>query len=101
SEGDTSLDPGRIEDLVDTLETLRPEAAVHLGPARRGEGLEQPVLSVRVERSALSGPLPPLSFVVGSRDAFHGATVFYARVSGADATFALPRDQVQRLLDLF
>jgi hypothetical protein len=101
SEGDPSLDPGRIEELVDTLETLRPEAAVHLGPARRGEGFEQPLLTVRVERSSSSGPLPPLSFSVGSRDAFHGAAIYYGRVTGTEATFALPRDQVQRLLDLF
>lgn len=101
SEGESSLDPGRIEELVDSLETLRPEAAVHLGPARRGEGLDQPVLTVRVERSSPSGPLPALGFVVGSRDTFQGATVFYARAGGADATFALPREQVQRLLDLF
>jgi uncharacterized protein DUF4340 len=101
SEGSPTLDPPRIEQLLDVLETLRPEAAVHLGPARRGEGLEHPSLTVRLERSAAPGPLPPLSFSIGSRDSFHGASIYYARTSAADATFALPRDQVQTLLDLF
>jgi hypothetical protein len=101
SEGEPGLDSERIEELLDTLEGLRPEAAVHLGPARRGEGLDQPLLRVRIERAAAPGPMPPVSFVIGSRDSFNAASIYYARTNTADATFALPREQVQALLDLF
>ena len=45
--------------------------------------------------------MPPIRFSVGSRDSFRDASIFYARESSVNATFALPRAQVQRLLDLF
>jgi hypothetical protein len=38
---------------------------------------------------------------VGTRDSFRDASIYYARIGSINATFALPREQVQRLLDLF
>jgi hypothetical protein len=45
--------------------------------------------------------MPPIRFSVGSRDVVQDASVFYARHASVNATYALPRAQVQRLLDLF
>ena len=91
-----------VYELLDAIETLRPEAAVHTGPATPGEGLRKPLLTVYVRRqSPESVGMPPIRFSVGSRDVFQDASIFYARHASVNATYALPRSQVQRLLDLF
>jgi uncharacterized protein DUF4340 len=95
-------DPAGLEELLDALESLRPEAAVHLGAPRAGEGLERPLLTCRIERTATAGTgQDVVSFSVGSRDSFRDASIYYARSSAADAVYALPRAQVQRLFDVF
>ncbi len=98
----SSFDPERIDELLDALETLRPEAAVHTGPAPAGEGLRKPLLTVSVRRqSPESVGMPPVRFSIGSRDVFQEASIYYARHASVNATYALPRAQVQRLLELF
>jgi hypothetical protein len=98
----SSFDPERTDELLEAIETLRPEAAVHTGPATPGEGLRKPLLTVYVRRqSPESVGMPPIRFSVGSRDVFQDASIFYARHASVNATYALPRSQVQRLLDLF
>jgi hypothetical protein len=100
--GSSSFDMGRLDDLLDTIETLRPDAAVHTGAAGPGEGLRKPTLSVYIRRQApeIVG-MPPIRFTVGSRDVYQDASIYYARHASVNATYALPRSQVQRLLDLF
>lgn len=100
--GSRNFDPSRIEELVSALETLRPEAAVHTGPALPGEGFRRPLLSVTIKRQSPDNVgAPPIRFTVGTRDSFQDAAIYYARQASVNATFALPREQVQRLLDLF
>jgi hypothetical protein len=100
--GSSNFDPGRLDDLLDTIETLRPDAAVHTGAAGPGEGLRKPTLSVYIRRQAPENVgMPPIRFTVGSRDVYQDASIYYARHASVNATYALPRSQVQRLLDLF
>jgi hypothetical protein len=100
--GSLDFDPSRIEALLDTIETLRPEAAVHVGAALPGEGLRRPLLTGIIKRqSPANVGMPPIRFSVGSRDSFQDASIYYARQGSVNATYALPRQQVQRLLDLF
>ncbi|MEO8184343.1 MAG: DUF4340 domain-containing protein, partial [Deltaproteobacteria bacterium] len=100
--GSASFDLERLDDLLDAIETLRPEAAVHTGIAGPGEGLRRPILSVYIRRQAPENVgMPPIRFSVGSRDVFQDASIYYARHASVNATYALPRSQVQRLLDLF
>jgi len=100
--GSSSFDAERVEEMLDVIETLRPEAAVHIGAAGPGEGLRKPVLSVYIRRQApASVGMPPIRFNVGSRDSFQDASIYYARHASVNATYALPRQQVERLLDLF
>lgn len=100
--GSTPLDDARLDDLLETIESLRPEAAVHTGPATPGEGLRRPILSGFIRRQSPQDiGLPPIRFNIGSRDSFHDASIYYARHASVNATYALPREQVQRLLDLF
>jgi uncharacterized protein DUF4340 len=100
--GSVDFDPSRIDALLDSIETLRPEAAVHLGAALPGEGLRRPILTGIIKRqSPANVGMPPIRFSVGSRDSFQDASIYYARQGSVNATYALPRQQVQRLLDLF
>ncbi|HVZ31380.1 MAG TPA: DUF4340 domain-containing protein, partial [Polyangiaceae bacterium] len=100
--GSSAFDPARIDELLDAVSSLRPEAAVHVGPPGPGEGLRKPVLTVFIRRlSPASVGLPPIRFSVGSRDSFDDASIYYARPATGNATYALPRAQVERILDLF
>jgi hypothetical protein len=100
--GSTNFDMARLDDLLDTIETLRPDAVVHTGAAGPGEGLRKPTLTVYIRRQAPeSVGMPPIRFNIGSRDVYQDASIYYARHASVNATYALPRSQVQRLLDLF
>jgi hypothetical protein len=100
--GSAELDASRIDELLEAIEALRPDAAVHLGPALPGEGLKRPILTAVIRRqSPANVGMPPIRFSVGSRDSFQDASIYYARHGSVNATYALPREQVQRLLDLF
>jgi hypothetical protein len=98
----SGFDAARADELLDVIESLRTESAVHLGPPTASEGLRRPILSGTIRRqSPQNVGIPPVRFSIGSRDSFRDASIFYARASTSNATYALPREQVQRLLDLF
>jgi uncharacterized protein DUF4340 len=100
--GSQSFDTARIDELLDVVESLRCESAVHLGPATASEGFRRPILTAMIRRQSIQNVgMPPIRFSVGSRDSFRDASVYYARLASVNATYALPREQVQRLLDLF
>jgi hypothetical protein len=79
------------------LQDLRAEAAVHVGPARREEGLEKPELAITIEGP--KGALP-IRFAIGRGDVFRGTNVYYARRDGVDATFVIAQSRVRPLLEL-
>jgi hypothetical protein len=98
----SGFDASSVDELLDAIESLRTEAAVHLGPATASEGLRRPILTGMIRRlSPENVGMPPIRFSIGSRDSFRDASIYYARVASSNATYALPREQVQRLLDLF
>jgi len=100
--GTSGFDGSRVDELLDAIESLRCDSAVHLGPATPVEGLRKPILTGTIRRQSIEDVgAPPLRFSIGSRDSFRDASVHYARVGSINATFALPREQVQRLLDFF
>jgi Domain of unknown function (DUF4340) len=100
--GPSGFDTARADELLDAIESLRTESAVHLGPATASEGLRRPILTGTIRRQSPENVgIPPMRFSIGSRDSFRDASIFYARASALNATYALPREQVQRLLDLF
>src|SRR5690606_39038539 len=100
-EAPSGFDPSRVDELLDAIESLRAEAAVHLGSATAGEGLRRPILTGTIRRQSPENVgMPPIRFSIGSRDSFRDASIYYARVASINATYALPREQVQRLLDL-
>jgi len=89
-----------VRKIVDTLSSLRAEAALEVGPAKPEQGLAAPLLRVRLDvepgHPDRSGPIV---FQIGSGDAWRGISIHYARVDGVDATFALARSNVRALLD--
>lgn len=79
--------------VSETLASLRAEGAVHLGAARPSEGFDKPTL--RVTARLRDGGQRTLT--IGAADTWQDAAVYYARVSGVQATFAIARSKVNEL----
>ena len=100
SGGSTQLSPAAIQQITDALSSMRAETALHVGPARPAEGFEKPALGVRVELEASDGGRPiTTTWHVGKGDSWRDVSMYYARVDGVNATFAITRSKVKRLLD--
>ena len=91
------LNADRVNEIATGLSQLRAEGTVHVGKARPEEGFESPLMTVRVTR--IPGAGPPLVYRVGAGDVWDDASIYYARIDGQNATFALPRAPVRRILD--
>lgn len=95
--GAPRLDPADVVRLGEALESLRAEAAVHLGEARPEEGLAAPQLTLRLRPAPGSGA--PRTIRLGAGDSWQGTSVLYARVDGVAATFVVARGAVAAILD--
>jgi hypothetical protein len=92
--------------LMEALESLRAERAVHTGPPRPGEGFSKPALEVRFEPSPGLGKAR--SFRVGASATPSSAraesgfqAAHYVRADGVDATFLVADAKLKPLFDLF
>jgi hypothetical protein len=90
-----TLGPSQIQTLVDALSGLRAEAALHLGPPRPEEGLNDPLLRVRyvLEAGAIR------EWTLGSGDSWRSMSIHYARATGTNATYVVTRAPVRVVLD--
>lgn len=89
-----------VRKLTDTLAALRVEAAIGVGQPGPEQGLDHPVLTVRVEREpGHAAPSKATIWRVGAGDSWRGVSIHYARVDGTAATYALARSNVRALLD--
>jgi hypothetical protein len=95
----SALDPGVAAELAEVLETLRPEVALHTGPARPDEGLAAPALELELTPS--SGTGEPRVIRIGAATTHDDLAVRYARVSGVDATFVIAASKLKVLFSLF
>lgn len=91
------LAPARVAEISDTLIALRADAAIALGPAKPGQGLEAPEVIVRIERT-VDGPK---SFRIGAGDSWRGQSIHYARAEGVDATYVIAKTKARVLIDAF
>jgi hypothetical protein len=91
----------RFEIARKVLAEARAEGVVHLGPARKEEGLDKPRLDL-VVRAAPPAPADPheIRIAVGSGDVFRDNHVFYVRRAGVDATFAIAQSKLRPLLEM-
>lgn len=90
-----SAAPDAVRKIVGALGLMRAESALHLGAAIAAEGLDHPVLVVKVE--TFSGARSTLR--VGAGDAWRELGVHYARIEGVDATYVVLRSRIRDLLD--
>ncbi len=88
--------PARLSALREALQGLAATAALHPGPPAAAEGLARPRLTITVRPK---GGGAPRRIAVGAGDEYRGASVFYARHGGVDATYALPAARVRALLE--
>jgi hypothetical protein len=95
--GSPELAPTMIERLLATLTTLRAEAALHTGPARAGEGLENPALKVSFSSAKAAAETRVLRF--GAESSFRGTSVRFARRSGIDATYGVLASSLREALE--
>jgi hypothetical protein len=84
--------------LAALLDAMHADSVVHLGPPRPNEGFSRPSLDVRIQTRSDAG-LKDVRFVVGDSTMIWKERMFFARLDGVDATFALARDRVSELLN--
>ncbi len=85
----------KVQDLLEALSNLHPDAAIHTGAALAAEGLAKPSLTLRLTPKV--GATQTVTF--GAGDSWRGTSVFYLRVSGFDATYAMAQSKVRALSD--
>ncbi|HEY5374624.1 MAG TPA: DUF4340 domain-containing protein [Polyangiaceae bacterium] len=90
-----SFPPDKVPALLEALDNLRPDAAIHTGPALPAEGLAKPSLILRL--TPKRGAMQTVTF--GAGDSFRESAVFYLRVSGVDATYVMAQSKVRALSD--
>jgi hypothetical protein len=93
----TEVPPSRLEALQEALKDLRALRVVHLGPARKDEGLDKPALEITA-RMAEGEKIKERRLVIGASDVLQGASVFYARAAEVDATYAIPAARIRAVL---
>lgn len=84
--------------VLGTLQTLRPDAVIHLGEPLPNEGFREPTLDVRVSLAG-DGGRRELHLILGNTALVNRERLVYARVSGIDATYGIARDRVTALVD--
>lgn len=94
------LDSRAAQELLTTLGLLRAEAAVSLTGPEPHQGFDRPLIVAEFSRGnpAEPGGLSAKTWQVGAGDTYRGLSIYYARIVGEPAIFALPRQSVQQIL---
>jgi hypothetical protein len=95
-------DGGDNDKIEKALEDLFPRAVVHTGPPLPDEQMQHPTLEINARAVIPDGGVHQkreLHITVGAPSRVEGAEVYFARASGVDATFAIPRRAVNAILD--
>jgi hypothetical protein len=96
---DARDDGGGEGDLESALAGLYAYAALHPGPAVRGEGFSAPTLEIRASKRTDAGVARTTHIAIGAPTHVEMLDAYFARVSGIDATYAVPRRAVDAILD--
>lgn len=91
-------DGGDDETVEGALTALYAQSAIHAGPLLHDEGLERPTLEIRAAARDDAGALDETRIAIGAPTHSAGIDAYFARVSGVDATFAVPRQPIDTLL---
>jgi len=91
-------DAGATEAVFSAFSRLRAEDVLHLGAARPDEGFASPSLEVRATAAGDAGARS-VRFVFGRATLLRDQKVYFARVDGVDATFAVAKERLEPLFD--
>ncbi len=94
--GDAGMAEVTARKLADVVMGFRAEAVVHLGPAKKEHGFDTPLVVV----DGSDGKTSKRKLVIGVPGKVANVPVYYARVDGQDVTWAILREDVERLLEL-
>lgn len=92
-------DGGAAFDVDRTLGGLRADQVVHLGAPLANEGFASPSLSIEA-RVTLDGGARTRKITLGRATVRDNQNMYFARVDGIDATYAVSQDRVVALFDL-
>ncbi|MGH7297295.1 MAG: DUF4340 domain-containing protein [Polyangiaceae bacterium] len=94
---EVSLDRGDDGALRAAIGSLYAEHAVHAGSPEEGEAMDRPTLEIAA-RARGDAAAEDTRITVGAATSIDGAAFYFARVSGTDATFAVPDACVAAIL---
>jgi hypothetical protein len=89
------LSRSQIDELVDELQALSPEAAIHLGAPLAAEGFSRPTLTLVAKDP--SGA-QRVGWKIGAADVWRNISIYYGRVEGVNATYVFARGPIERAL---
>jgi hypothetical protein len=95
-ERDAQGDDDRLETA---LAGFYAQAALHTGAPTPDEGMDRPILEIRARGAEADGGAREIRIFVGGPGHIDADEVYFARVAGVDATFAVPGRAVNAILD--
>ncbi|MEN9577167.1 MAG: hypothetical protein RJA70_176 [Pseudomonadota bacterium] len=99
SRAEPEMDSKAAQEILTTLGLLRSEAAISLTGAQSHHGFDRPVLEATVTARAVGAEAKSTRrWQVGAGDTYRGLSIYYARIVGDPAIYALPRQSVQQIL---
>jgi hypothetical protein len=88
-----------LDELTEALASLRAESAIHLGGARAEEGFKEPLLTAQIRWRDDAAKGHCSRWRIGASDAWQGTAIYYARADCINATYAIARSRLDRVLD--
>ena len=92
------VDAAHATKIVEALETLRPDFAVHAGTPEPHEGFRRPTLTVSA--TAQNAAEPTTLVRIGTTAVIRETVGYYARTPSVDASYLIEQHRVRQLLDL-
>lgn len=93
-----SGDAGQTERLGQAVASFYAHDALHSGAPPRSEGFDRPTLQIDAILRADAGSAERV-ITIGAPTRVGPFDAYFARLAGVDATFAVPRGSVERILD--
>jgi hypothetical protein len=98
--GEPRLTVDQLHAATQALADFHAESALHLGNPAPEEGFEKPLLEVAATLTRPDGEERRVSYRVGAGDAWRNMSIYYVRLDGQPATYAVARSRVAPLLAL-
>ncbi len=95
-DGDEAAPDDKLESA---LAALAAGDALHTGPPAREEGIDRPTLEVDATHHGEGGASVETRIAIGAPTGVGASGGYFARVSGVDATFVIPKTLVDAILD--